>query len=239
MTDSSKDTENIDIQLGDIIEIISQDNPIYDGLQYFVKFINSTKIVLVEVDSLNNIIIKILPDGKLDDQSIESINLLSRSDEKGYARQNGLLPGKWVDIYFQGDEPFIPKQLILNLIDDYFSLSCDVITASSNLHSDADILNPNCVLVEVDDNNFATKFSRSEELTNPKRHIGVYGYSLNVLKKLISLSPTENELKFKLEQLRFIENGYSIYVSNYENQIPHGIDTTEDIKNANIYLSTK
>ena len=139
----------------------------------------------------------------------------------------------------QGDEPFIPKQLILNLIDDYFSISCDVITASSNLYSDADILNPNCVLVEVDDNNFATKFSRSEELTNPKRHIGVYGYSLNVLKKLVSLSPTENELKFRLEQLRFIENGYSIYVSNYKNQIPHGIDTTEDIKNANIYLSTK
>ena len=29
------------------------------------------------------------------------------------------------------------------------------------------------------------------------------------------------------------------FYSNYENQIPHGIDTTEDIKNANIYLSTK
>ena len=67
----------------------------------------------------------------------------------------------------QGDEPFIPKQLILNLIDDYFSLSCDVITASSNLHSDADILNPNCVLVEVDDNNYF--IVTSDALRNLKR----------------------------------------------------------------------
>jgi CMP-2-keto-3-deoxyoctulosonic acid synthetase len=56
------------------------------------------------------------------------------------------------------------------------------------------------------------------------------------LKKLVSLKPTQNELKYKLEQLRFIENGFSIYVSNYDKEIPSGIDTPEDVKNANIYL---
>ena len=35
MSDSSEIIDNIDIQLGDIIEIKSQDNPIYDDQQFF------------------------------------------------------------------------------------------------------------------------------------------------------------------------------------------------------------
>jgi len=139
----------------------------------------------------------------------------------------------------QGDEPFIPKDLLLKVIDDFFLFSCDVITVSNQLTSDDDLNNPNCVLVEVDSNNFATKFSRLEKLNNPKRHVGIYGYSFKTLEELVKLEPTKNEVKYKLEQLRFIENGFSIYVSNYDKEIPNGIDTPEDVKNANIYLSDK
>ena len=139
----------------------------------------------------------------------------------------------------QGDEPFIPKDLLLKVIDDFFLFSCDVITVSNQLTSDDDLNNPNCVLVEVDSKNYATKFSRLEKLNNPKRHVGIYGYSFKILKELVKLEPTKNEVKYKLEQLRFTENGFSIYVSNYDNEIPNGIDTPEDVKNANIYLSDK
>ena len=135
----------------------------------------------------------------------------------------------------QGDEPFIPSKLIKKTIDDYFNNSCDVITVSNNISSDFDITNPNCVLVETD-NNFATSFIRTGVIKNPKRHIGIYGYSLKVLSKLVNLEPTENELKFKLEQLRFLENNFSIYVSHYEGNIPHGIDTEDDLKAAINYL---
>tara|TARA_B100001113_G_scaffold166099_1_gene135916 strand:+ start:19077 stop:19787 length:711 start_codon:yes stop_codon:yes gene_type:complete len=137
----------------------------------------------------------------------------------------------------QGDEPFIPKDLLLKVIDDFYTSSCDVITVSNKLTSDNDLSNPNCVLVEVDDDSFATKFSRVETLNNPKRHVGIYGYSFKTLKALVNLEPTKNELTYKLEQLRFIENGFSIYVSNYNEEIPGGIDTPDDVKNANIYLS--
>jgi len=136
----------------------------------------------------------------------------------------------------QGDEPFIPKDLLLKVIDEFFSSTCDVITVSNDLISDDDLNNPNCVLVEVNKDSYATKFSRLDKINNPKRHIGIYGYSFKTLKKLVSLKPTQNELKYKLEQLRFIENGFSIYVSNYDKEIPSGIDTPEDVKNANIYL---
>ena len=136
----------------------------------------------------------------------------------------------------QGDEPFIPGKLIKKTIDDYFNNSCDVITVSNNISSDFDITNPNCVLVETD-NNFATSFIRTGDIKNPKRHIGIYGYSLKVLSKLVNLEPTENELKFKLEQLRFLENNFSIYVSHYEGNIPHGIDTEDDLNDAIDYLN--
>ena len=75
MTDSSETIDNINIQLGNIIEIKSQDNPLYENQQFFVKFINQFKIVLVEVDSLKTITIQISPNGELDDPSIECIYL--------------------------------------------------------------------------------------------------------------------------------------------------------------------
>ena len=135
----------------------------------------------------------------------------------------------------QGDEPFIPEELIKKTIEDYLNNSCDVITVSNNIYSDLDISNPNCVLVETD-KNYAISFMRTGNIKNPKRHIGIYGYSFKVLSKLVKLEPTENELKFKLEQLRFLENNFSIYVSHYDGNVPHGIDTEDDLIAANDYL---
>ena len=136
----------------------------------------------------------------------------------------------------QGDEPFIPRELVKKTINDYFNNSCDVITVSNNISSDYDITNPNCVLVETD-NNYAKSFIRTGNIKNPKRHIGIYGYSLKTLSKLVNLKPTKNELKFKLEQLRFLENNFSIFVSHYQGNIPHGIDTEDDLKAAIDYLN--
>ena len=136
----------------------------------------------------------------------------------------------------QGDEPFIPRQLIKQIINDYFMNKCDVITCSNKISEQKDISDPNCVLVETDTRNFAIKFTRDGAIKNPNRHIGIYGYSLKTLKELVSLKPTKNELSLKLEQLRFLENDYSIYVSKYNGEIPRGIDTKEYLDFANQYL---
>ena len=71
------------------------------------------------------------------------------------------------------------------------------------------------------------------------RHIGIYGYSYKILNNLVNLEPTKSELEFKLEQLRFLENNYSIYVSYYDGNIPNGIDTEQDVIAANKYLQNK
>lgn len=141
-------------------------------------------------------------------------------------------------INLQGDEPFIPKDLINQLIDDYSIKKCDVITCSKQVNEEKDINDPNCVLVETNDKNYATKFIREGVIKNPKKHIGIYGYSFKTLSELVSLKPTSNELLYKLEQLRFLENNYSIYVSEYNKEIPAGIDTEEDLDNANKYLKS-
>ena len=142
-------------------------------------------------------------------------------------------------INLQGDEPFIPKKLIEKIIHDYSNNTCDVITVSTKIKSNEEVNNPNCVMVETDKNQYATKFTRSDNVPNPRRHIGIYGYSFDILQKLVSLKPTKNEIKFKLEQLRFLENGYSIYVSEFNEEIPPGIDTEEDVIMANKYIKDK
>ena len=102
-----------------------------------------------------------------------------------------------------------------------------------------ELTNQNCVLVETDMNGYATNFVRTGNIEDPKRHIGIYGYSFKTLNELVKLKPTKSELSLKLEQLRFLENNYSIYVSEYDEQIPNGIDTQEDVENALNFLKNE
>jgi len=139
----------------------------------------------------------------------------------------------------QGDEPFIPSDLVIKVINEYNKNQCDVITVSTLIKSDYELTNQNCVLVETDMNGYATNFVRTGNIEDPKRHIGIYGYSFKTLNELVKLKPTKSELSLKLEQLRFLENNYSIYVSEYDEQIPNGIDTQEDVENALNFLKNE
>ena len=46
-------------------------------------------------------------DGEFSDKSIKGIEIIQRSESKGYAEINGLIEGKWINIFFKGDVPFI------------------------------------------------------------------------------------------------------------------------------------
>ena len=50
-------------------------------------------------------------------------------------------------INLQGDEPFMPVDLINTLVNDYANNECDVITASHPIELNEDFTNPNCVKV--------------------------------------------------------------------------------------------
>ena len=130
----------------------------------------------------------------------------------------------------QCDEPTIDNEAI-NLIYDAFKHNSElkiVTLVSSNLLSN-EINDPSIVKTQLDKNNFAIEFCRESKKKNNYKHIGIYGFKKKTLEKLINLKPTSNEKKQKLEQLRWIENGFKIkcVISN-KNYI--SINTKEDVK---------
>jgi hypothetical protein len=112
------ESTGLSIQLGDIIELIAPSEYEIHNKLFFVYYIDNLKIKLLSDDGILNYVINIKDDGSLSNESIISINILSRSEELGYARQNSLLPDKWINIYFNGDIPTIITGKISNIEED-------------------------------------------------------------------------------------------------------------------------
>ncbi len=79
-------------------------------------------IYLINTDTLERLRLSIDEDGTIGDGNITRIAILSRSDTPSYARQNELLPGKWINIYFEGDFPVIITGKITNLENDMIEI---------------------------------------------------------------------------------------------------------------------
>ena len=113
----------LELQLGDVIQITNPVNEILDNQTFIIDYIDSSKAYLINTDSLDRVKIKIGSDGVLGDGNITKIAILSRPDTPSYARQNGLLPGKWVNIFFGGDFPVIITGEITNLEEDMIEVT--------------------------------------------------------------------------------------------------------------------
>ena len=109
------------LELGDIIQILSDTNEEYKDKVFFIDYIDNNIIKLIDTNDLSSVDLTI-NNGKLSDESIKSISLLSKSDKKGYAKQNDLLPNTWVDIYFDGDVPTVITGEITGLEEDMIEL---------------------------------------------------------------------------------------------------------------------
>ena len=92
--------QNIHLQYGDIIEIVSPANEEYHETTNYIHYIDNKQIRLTNVTSLKERQLNFTEDGLLTDESIQQIILISRSDEKGYASQHNLLPNTWINIFF-------------------------------------------------------------------------------------------------------------------------------------------
>ena len=67
----------------------------------------------------------------------------------------------------------------------------------------------------------------NDQIINIYHHIGIYAFKPEILKKIINLKQTKNEIKNRLEQLRAMENRIKINVALAKFS-PIGIDTMED-----------
>ena len=77
---------------------------------------------ILDVETLNKSVLTIT-DGNLDDQSIETIEIISKPGEEGFARQNNLLPGTWITLQLGGDIPMTINGEITNLEEDMIEIN--------------------------------------------------------------------------------------------------------------------
>jgi hypothetical protein len=114
---------SVNLEFGDIIEILAPTHSEIDEMVAMITYIDNQKLKLVNVSNFQHYKLSINEDGTFADESIVQINILSRSKEKGYARQNGLFPRTWIDIHFGGDIPAIITGEITNLEGDMIEIT--------------------------------------------------------------------------------------------------------------------
>ena len=156
-----------------------------------------------------------------------------------------------VVINVQGDEPFIAEEQILALMQCFENPQTDIATLIKPFPTTTTyetLSNPNTPKVIVNPQGQALYFSRSvipylrgkekddwTSLHTYYKHIGIYAYCIEALRKVTQLQQTSLELAESLEQLRWLENGLTIQTA-----ITHietiGIDTPEDLQKAEKYL---
>lgn len=152
--------------------------------------------------------------------------------------------GEGIDyvVNIQGDEPFIePAQL--QELSEGFKTNAPILTLIKQIEDVETLFSVNTPKVVINQRGEALYFSRqtipyvrgiaSEQWLAKHRyfkHIGLYAYRADVLLEISQLKPSPLELAESLEQLRWLENGYTIQTieTQYETV---GIDTPQDIEN--------
>ena len=113
----------ITLELGDIVEIKAPQNFELNENTFFIIYLDDSKIKLVNVSTFHPCELKMDKNGRITDESVKQIAILSRSEEKGYARQHMLLPKTWVNIHFGGEVPTIITGEITNLEEDMIEIT--------------------------------------------------------------------------------------------------------------------
>jgi len=143
-------------------------------------------------------------------------------------------------VNLQADEPEIEPEnidFLAKLLLD--NPDCQMATLAANFQNTNQVSNPNIVKVVVNCNNYALYFSRSVipydrkaegvgvgQVEDYLRHLGIYAYRKDFLLRITSMPQSNLEKIEKLEQLRAIENGYSILVGKVRDTCD-GIDTPQ------------
>lgn len=158
----------------------------------------------------------------------------------------------------QGDAPLTPPYFLRAMIDSFTASPCEVVTPVTQLTwSQLDELRHNKQTTPFSgttavfdpetgkafwfSKNIIPALRKETELRQKSdkspifRHIGLYGYSLAMLEKYVTLPESTFEQFEGLEQLRILENGYTIRcipVTYHNNANMSGIDSPQDIPRA-------
>jgi len=172
---------------------------------------------------------------------LTSCSCKSGTDRIFEACQKLDLPRDEIVINVQADEPFIEVEVVQTMLDITKKYAKDkniVATTCYKIISKQSALDPNIVKVVTNLDNMALYFSRSlipfareDSLKKYKAHLGLYGFTVEKLEKFCNMNSGILEDIEKLEQLRILDNGYKIALSEVKSD-SFGIDTQEDLNKA-------
>lgn len=163
--------------------------------------------------------------------------MTSPAHRSGTERVHEVSGREAADVYInvQGDEPLTRPEHIATLLQVMQNPQAQVGTLMTPA-SEVDIPNPNAVKVVTDLNGRALYFSRAtipfdRDGIRPRyfKHLGLYAYRKPALDRFVQLPESSLEKGERLEQLRFLENGISIFAG----ETPYdsiGVDTEEDLQ---------
>ena len=168
----------------------------------------------------------------------------SGSDRLAEACERLGLQGGHIVVNVQGDEPLIEPGLIrrcAQLLDEH--PDCPVGTLAHRIDDLADWLNPNVVKVVLDAAGRALYFTRAAvpyhrdgapgrlpDDPAPLRHLGLYAYRADFLRRFPGLPQAPVERTEALEQLRVLWHGERIAVHVTDQAPGTGVDTPQDLE---------
>jgi 3-deoxy-manno-octulosonate cytidylyltransferase (CMP-KDO synthetase) len=136
-------------------------------------------------------------------------------------------------VNIQGDEPLISEKLIIDVCQAL--RENPVVSAARPNDSFEDFCSRNVVKVVCDQKGRALYFSRApipfsekKTFTSFFQHIGIYGYSKEMLRMFIGAGMSGLERRENLEQLRFLFLGQKVHVIQTD-FVSHGVDVPEDV----------
>lgn len=172
--------------------------------------------------------------------------MTSSTHKSGTERVHEISCRDSADLYInvQGDEPMVRPEQIASLLLVMENPQAQVGTLMTPA-AVIDIPNPNAVKVITDLGGRALYFSRAtipHDRGNRRpryfKHLGLYAYRKPALDRFVTLPESSLEETERLEQLRFLENGISIYCG----ETPYdsvGVDTEEDLERAIAMLTRR
>ena len=203
-----------------------------------------------KADSLDKVIVA--TDDDRIKSAVEAFNgnvmLTSENHKSGTDRCNEVVENLKIEnqifnvvVNIQGDEPYINPRQINQVVSCFSELNVEIATLAKRITSMDELFNTNINKVIFDKSKNAIYFSRhaipfqqnkQKENWLDKmqyfKHIGIYAYRSEMLKKITALEQSKLEISESLEQLRWLENGYKIRVMETEYE-SIAVDTPEDL----------
>lgn len=162
------------------------------------------------------------------------------------------LSDETIVVNLQGDEPFVPSDLLGRLAAALdASSSAGIATLATPIRSRDELFEASVVKVVLDASSHALYFSRAPipfargdfdadgarkraMPTSPTylRHLGLYAYRAGTLATLTRAASSPAEVAESLEQLRALHLGIRIHVSIVDEPPERGIDTPDDYARA-------